>query len=417
MDVPQTDIDILRRLAGEVAQIAALPVHKEKARLWQRLNDLDSVRPMVWINEICWNEMNVDDELTCRCTSSWGQGQEWNLRTLLYQWRHMPGDMVVDDYLACPLAVWDAGFGLSEDVTITRLDPSSAVVSRTFHPQIRDPEDIHKIKCHPVRYDLEATEANYQRMCRVYEGIMPVRKVGIKGTWFAPWDELIRWWGVQEAMTDMVLRPKMVSDIMSHLVDCYIGRLDNWEALNVLDRNDDSSRIGSGGYGYVSDLPGAGFDSGFVHPKNMWGCATAQIFSEVSPEMHWEFALRHEMRWLERWGLSYYGCCEPLDIKMDILRKIPNLRKISMSHWIHVDRAVAQVQDKYVFSRKPTPALLAEDNWHGDRVRKDLVDCLELARPCHVEVILKDISTVRYKPQRLWEWEKIAMEVVQQFAK
>ncbi len=45
-------------------QIAALPVHQEKARLWQRLNDLESVRPMVWINEIPWHEMDVDGELT-----------------------------------------------------------------------------------------------------------------------------------------------------------------------------------------------------------------------------------------------------------------------------------------------------------------------------------------------------------------
>jgi hypothetical protein len=417
MDIPQSDVDILRRLAGELAQIAALPVQKEKAQLWRRLNDLDSVRPMVWINEICWNEMNVNDELTCRAATDWARGQEYGLRTLLYQWRHMPGDMIVEDYLSSPLAVWDSGFGIHENVTIVKTDETSSVVSRTFHPQIIEPEDIHKIRYQEVRYDMEATEAHYQRMCRVYEGILPVRKVGIKGHWFAPWDELIRWWGVQEAMTDMILRPQMVNDIMSHLVDCYIRRLDQWEALNVLDRNDDNTRVGSGGYGHVSDLPGGDFDPGRVRPRNMWGCATAQIFSEISPQMHWEFALRHEMRWLERWGLTYYGCCEPLDIKMDILPKIPNLRKISMSHWVNVDRAVARVQDKYVFSRKPTPAFLAEDNWHPERVRKDLADCLEKARSCHVELILKDISTVRYKPQRVWEWETIAMEVARQFAR
>ena len=57
----QRDKDILRRLASDLADIAALPVHKEKARLWRKLNDLQSERPMVWINEICWNEMNVND--------------------------------------------------------------------------------------------------------------------------------------------------------------------------------------------------------------------------------------------------------------------------------------------------------------------------------------------------------------------
>ena len=58
----QTDKDTLRRLAGELAEIATLPVHKEKAELWRRLNDLQSVRPMVWINEICWNEMNIESK-------------------------------------------------------------------------------------------------------------------------------------------------------------------------------------------------------------------------------------------------------------------------------------------------------------------------------------------------------------------
>lgn len=44
------DREILRTLASELAEIAALPVHKEKARLWEKLNDLESERPMVWIN-------------------------------------------------------------------------------------------------------------------------------------------------------------------------------------------------------------------------------------------------------------------------------------------------------------------------------------------------------------------------------
>jgi len=29
---------------------------------------------------------------------------------------------------------------------------------------------------------------------------------------------------------------------------------------------------------------------------------------------------------------------------------------------------------------------------------------------------LKDISTVRYHPERLWEWSEIAMEVANEFA-
>ncbi|MHC4983066.1 MAG: hypothetical protein ACYTF6_07860, partial [Planctomycetota bacterium] len=191
---------------------------------------------------------------------------------------------------------------------------------------------------------------------------------------------------------------------------------DQLEKLNLLSRNDDNTRIGSGAYGYTDELPGEPYDPEYVRTKNMWGCATAQIFSEVSPEMHWEFAVRHEMRWLERWRLTYYGCCEPLDRKMDILRRIPNLRKVSMSRWVDPERAAAQLEDKYVFSFKPSPAILAEDRWRPDQARKELRDVLEKTRGCRIEIIMKDVSTVRYEPQRLWEWSKIAMEEAERFA-
>lgn len=36
---------------------------------------------------------------------------------------------------------------------------------------------------------------------------------------------------------------------------------------------------------------------------------------------------------------------------------------------------------------------------------------------CHVELIFKDISTVRHDPQRLFKWEKIAMRVAEDYTK
>ena len=417
MKISDTDREVLRSLSGALAEIAALDVHAEKAEMWARVNKLQNVRPMVWMNEIPWHEMNVNDELTIRCEDEFCRELEDNMRKTLYQWRHMPGDMIVNDYISCPLAIGDSGFGLDEVVDIAITDPENDVVSRKFHRQIVDPEDIEKIVNAVITHDETATEQRYEMMCEALGDIMPIRKEGIKGMWFSPWDELIRWWGVQEALMDMVLRPQMVNDIMSRLVDVYIDRLDQWEKLNVLTPNNDNTRVGSGAYGYTDELPGEPFDPEHITARNLWGCATAQIFSQVSPEMHWEFALRHEMRYLERWGLTYYGCCEPLDIKMDLMRKIPNLRKISMSPWVEPERAAARVAEDYVYSFKPNPAVLAEDRWRPEQAREDLVKVLDAARSCHVEIIMKDISTVRRQPQRLWEWDKIVMEVVEDYAR
>jgi len=59
---------------------------------------------------------------------------------------------------------------------------------------------------------------------------------------------------------------------------------------------------------------------------------------------------------------------------------------------------------------------LLTDTWRPDIARQELQEFLEKARGCHMEIIMKDISTVRYQPQRLWECEKMAMELTQEFA-
>jgi hypothetical protein len=46
-------------------------------------------------------------------------------------------------------------------------------------------------------------------------------------------------------------------------------------------------------------------------------------------------------------------------------------------------------------------------------MRQDLTTTRDLCikYSCPLEFILKDISTVRYEPERLFEWGKIAMQV------
>jgi hypothetical protein len=206
----------------------------------------------------------------------------------------------------------------------------------------------------------------------------------------------------------------MVNAAVARMVDAWIVELDQFIEMNLLSLDNNNIRIGSGGYGYISTLPGENYDPASIKPYNMWGCSNAQIFTQVSPEMHWEFALKHEMRWLNKWGATYYGCCESLDNKINIMKKIPNLRKISVSPWANLDTIVSEVGDKYVLSIKPSPAIFVGDNLDSKSARSTLEEIIKKTKGvCHVEIIMKDISTLKYHPERLWEWEKIAMEVVE----
>ena len=89
--VSQHDRDVLRKLAERKAEIAALPIQPERKKIWTRLNRLEKVRPMVWLNEVPWHEMDVAGELTPQLQTSdqFLRDIEWNLRTELYQWDHI----------------------------------------------------------------------------------------------------------------------------------------------------------------------------------------------------------------------------------------------------------------------------------------------------------------------------------------
>lgn len=385
--------------------------------MWSRLNDLDEGRPMVWVNEVCWNEMNVGDELVLCTSSPFCRRIEAELRQTIYQWEHMQGDMVVEPVLFSPLVVKNSGIGLSFQEDILKTEEENEVVSHRFHVQIRGEEDIGLIHDPVVLHDEEKSRSNLDAYRGIFDGVIAVQSRGVAGFWFAPWDDIVRLTGVEEAMLDLVTRPAYIASLVGRLVEAYLTGLDQYERLGLLASNNANVRIGSGAYGYTTSLPPRAVGEN-MRCRDLWGAATAQIFAGVSPEMHEEFALAFERRWLKRFGLSYYGCCEPLDRKIPVLKSIPNLRKVSMSPWIDVERATEAVGKDFVFSFKPSPAILAREKWEPEAARRDLEKTLEAARRhgCRIEIIMKDISTVHHEPRRLWEWAKIAAEAARQYA-
>ena len=408
MSVTPKDKETLRRLAGEVAEIAALPVHKEKAAMWRRLNRLEPVRPMVWINEVCWEEMGDEARLTVADPVL--REAERRMRHALYKWRHLPVDMVVEGWIPSPPVISDTGFGLETLAERTKSDIAKNAID--YIPIIHDESDVAKIRPTEVTCDRAAGDRNAELLDSVLGDLLEVRQVGVTITWFAPWDTLIQWYGIQELYTDMIDRPELVRMSIARMVDVMLGRFEQYERMGLLSLNNANYRVGSGGLGYTDELPQPDFDGKRVRMIDMWGNSTPQIFSCVSPEMHWEFALKDEMRILERFGLNCYGCCEPLHHKVDILRRIPRLRRISMSPFVNIDQGAAAIGQDFIYSAKPNPAVLASNSWHPDLARRDLAELLEKTRGLHLEIILKDIHTTRGEPQRLWDWAKMAMEMV-----
>ncbi|MBI4027369.1 MAG: hypothetical protein HY360_20455 [Verrucomicrobia bacterium] len=408
------DRTILRGLAEKQAAIAALPIQKATVAMWQRMNRLEPGKPMVWITEIPWSEMGPELEL--QTEDPFCREIEHEFRATLYQWEHCRGDMVVEGKFGCPLVVHGYCIGPPIQARTIPQGAHDTISSRQYEPVIRDEPDIEKIQMPQVVPDWNATEEKYQRMAQLFGDILPVEKYWPSNWVFGSWDDLAQWWGPQEALMDLMLRPEMCHRAMERLLTAYLSMLDQFEELGLITLNNGNIRCGSGGPGFTDLLPQKGFNPQRVRAQDLWGFATSQIFSEVSPEMHWEFALQYELRWLKRFGLTYYGCCEPLHDKMRLVSKIPNLRRVSMSPRANVEKGAAAIGNRYVFSHKPNPAIFAWDRWNPQAARAALRDTLEKTRGCIVEIVMKDISTVRHDPQRLWEWATLASEITAEFA-
>jgi len=122
---------------------------------------------------------------------------------------------------------------------------------------------------------------------------------------------------------DLHDRPELVHKAIDKLVNAYLSVLDQFEEQNLLTLNNAFHRVGSGGLGYTDELPQPDYDPAHVRAKDLWGSGAAQIFSDVSPRMHWEFSLQYELRWMSRFGLTYYGCCDPCTGRWAFSRKSP----------------------------------------------------------------------------------------------
>ncbi|MBT6630404.1 MAG: hypothetical protein HOB49_25540 [Gemmatimonadetes bacterium] len=128
--------------------------------------------------------------------------------------------------------------------------------------------------------------------------------------------------------------------------------------------------------------------------------------------MHDEFLLQYQLPIMERFGLVAYGCCEDLTDKIDMLRQIPNLRRIAVSPFADVRRCAEQIGSDYVFSYRPSPTDMVGYGLDHERVRQLLRQDLMACRDNFVDITLKDVETVEGDPQRVRQWVAMCRQVI-----
>lgn len=404
--LPREDIAVIGELAMKVAEIAALPVQQETIKAWKDLNALRPQRPMVQIDEVPWHELGDDPALQTRCRDLFARSLETSLRQTLYQWQHMRCDMVVEPYVDISKVIAHSGFGLTITEHTISQGAGEAVSSHQYLDQIPDDVALEKLRVPDIELDAEATAKVEARANELLGGILEVRMQGLS-PWFSMWDDIEMLRGAETILYDLVDRPDFLVRIAERMTDIRLAELDILEEKGLLGWGLDRVHcVGA----HTDELPGDGFDATSPRAIDNWVYGMAQLFVSVSYDMWAEMELPSAIRYYGRFGLGYYGCCEPLHDRIDGIRQIPNVRKISMSAWADIAAGAERIGSDYVFSRKPNPALVAMEEWVPELAEKDIRDVLEVTRAngCPLEITLKDISTCRRDPRRLREWAEMA---------
>ena len=400
--IPNKDKEILRTLASRYREISAGEENRKLRAEWVRFNDEKAGRPKVIVDEIPWQEMQCE-ELENRCESAFARSLETHFLRKLYSKKHFDTDLVLDDYIKLPVPVLGCDYGISAATE------SASAQSNRFCDLLEEEKDIEKICFQEVRVD----RAEYERCAEIYEdifgGVIPVRHTG-RTVLFNAWDLLETWHGVENCLMDLYDRPEFLHAIMRRITDVTHHIIDGLEKLRLVEGRQESLCYSL----LYSDWKGAGEEG---TAKNSWTFGTAQNFSSVSKEMHEEFELPYAREIFARFGKGYYGCCEPLHDRMGMVNMIPNVEKVSVSPFADARVAAQNIGNRYIMSRKPTPAYLGTSSVEWDIVEREINETLQACREygVAVEFILKDLTTVQRAPARLEEWSRRVMRLVKNY--
>lgn len=411
MELTKKEISVLQETAKKYMEYASLPVQKEKIRLWKALNRSKMERPMVVIDQIPWNEMNNEHELDLFVENPVFRRVELNLKKEIYKYKHYPVDMVLDPFIRIPKAISNTGYGMK--VEEETLYASGNVSSHVFKNQLATIEDAKKIKDMVITHDELETDRRFETASEIFKGIAPVM---MEGNMFhlGVWDHLSQFMGVENIYFDLVDEPDKLHLFMERMTTSVIKGIEQSNQLKIYDTN---ANVCHCSYIYTDELlPDSGMGKETI-TKYGWAFGLAQLFSSVSPGVTEEFELPYIKRMAEYFGMIYYGCCDRLDDRLDLVLTIPHLKKVSCSPWSIREAFAEKIGPKVIMSNKPTPALVATATLDEDEIRKDLQRTVDAARKNNVnlEMILKDISTVKCEPERLTRWAIIAMDVVNNY--
>ena len=402
------DTHILRDLVSEYLGVAHSEEQSRRRLLWRNHNSFEFTRPPIYIRAFAWHEM---PHAACECADPVLRKHEGELRRKLF-WASLDDDSVFEPWLKINAATITPPEGIW-GLPVRWSDKTTAGGSRVWDPPIKNENDLGRMKIPSHRIDEEATAREVSQLHDTVGDLIhiAVDRAPAYRTWNGDISTQIAYLrGLEQVMWDMMDRPAWLHELLSFMRDGIIKTHREAEEAGDwrLCAHENQAMP------YARELADPSDDPTPVKRKDLWYFAASQETTGVGPALFDEFMLQYQIPIMAEFGLTAYGCCEDLTRKIDLLRQIPNLRRIAVSPMANVRRCAEQIGTDYVFSYRPSPAEMVSMGFDREHIRGALRRDLEACRECCVDITLKDVETVQNDPNRVREWVKLTREVIEE---
>ncbi|MFC1504183.1 hypothetical protein ACFL6D_02065 [Spirochaetota bacterium] len=416
----------LRELAKKYMEYANLPVMEERKRLWYKHNALKGERPLVLIDYNGFENELIEKPI---CKNPFTTEIERALSLAILKKELIDDDTVISPFYTVNLEIDKMDFGLD-----FQIEEGIDAEGRKFGYKIEHPiKDLKKdrelIGNSSYSVDREYTLKKKSIIEEIFGDIMPVAIANRSLEWeFGPSHKLVKLMGMEQLMYELVDSKEEVIELLDFVVKDFFDYLNWQQEKGLLTLNNENHYAGSGSYGFTHELPkekspsinddesGRHYEK--VSPVDLWLNTNSQETVGISPEMYRDIFYPSYKRIAQKFGLVYYGCCEPVSAVWDAcLHDLPHLRKVSISPWCDEEMMGERLRrSDVIYCRKPHPNLLSGEHFDEEAFTEHIQHTLSAAEGCELEISFRDIYTVCGDRERMGKAVKIIRNLIDSYS-
>ncbi len=420
IDFRQEDARTLQPLVNKILELSAHPRQEERKKLWaghHALYATERIPVTVYYEGIPrsqWKFMFGKNYLKTK--SALAQRIEFDLKRQLWMAENVPDDHIIWPSVILPAAILQpVRWGVPLKWVGTDENANNPLEARKIIPPFVDQIDVGRLRFTDMVIDKTATSLRVEQANELVESRLHV-DVYYSNLGYSPFEVAVKMRGIQNIMYDVIDHPDRVHSLMDFITSAYEshhrGREERGWINCALSADGKYTQVG---FRVHCAFRALDFNLEMPRLADEWAYISAQSSAGFSPELYEEFVHSYNVRLAKNFvnQTVYYHGCECLDRKLNVIAKLPNLRRFHVSPWSSLEVAKEIFQGELILEVHAHPGTVFFSFTRED-MRSNLKELVRAAEGVPIDLNLSDIHSFNGDPELLTMWAEEAQRVAQE---